>query len=181
MHWTSLSPLWSSPQVTPPAVLMQVLVSGGGWAAAANLWGSGHTYFGHKIVIKQTDDILLLDILGGRMFWWWWNRRASPQLHAGKITAKTIHMTPHPKRKEGGKKTQTYKNIISKKKNNNNNTQNLRVHHMSATFTAAMDEPRTKNINYYYYYTDTRIHSRHHAAHGTGTRNRFWRFRSCTM
>lgn len=115
------------------------------------------------------------------MFWWWWNRRASPQLHAGKITAKTIHMTPHPKRKEGGKKTQTYKNIISKKKNNNNNTQNLRVHHMSATFTAAMDEPRTKNINYYYYYTDTRIHSRHHAAHGTGTRNRFWRVRSCTM
>lgn len=65
---------------------------------AADLRGGGHTYLRDKIVIKQTDDVLLLDLLGRGEFWRWRHGRTFPQLHASEHTA-TAHMaTPRKTR-----------------------------------------------------------------------------------
>lgn len=61
---------------------------------AANLRRGCHTYLGDKIVIKQTDDVLLLDLLGGGDFWRRRHRRPFPQLHASEHTATAQTATP---------------------------------------------------------------------------------------
>lgn len=61
---------------------------------AANLRRGRHTYLRDKIVIKQTDDVLLLDLLGGGDFWRRRHRRPFPQLHASEHTATAQTATP---------------------------------------------------------------------------------------
>lgn len=61
---------------------------------AANLRRGCHTYLGDKIVIKQTDDVLLLDLLGGGDFWRRRHRRPFPQLHASEHMATAQTATP---------------------------------------------------------------------------------------
>lgn len=61
---------------------------------AANLRGGCHTYLRDKIVIKQTDDVLLLDLLGRGDFWRRRHRRPFPQLHASEHTATAQTTTP---------------------------------------------------------------------------------------
>lgn len=61
---------------------------------AANLWRGCHTYLRDKIVIKQTDDVLLLDLLGGGDFWRRRHRRPFPQLHASEHMATAQTATP---------------------------------------------------------------------------------------
>lgn len=75
----------------------------------ANLWGGCHTDLWDKIVIKQVDDVLLLQLLGRSEFWRWWNWRAFPQLHASEHMATAQTATP--------KKPETGTRLAKTKKN----------------------------------------------------------------